>query len=253
MEFRSGAARVRVNAPLRAGLLAAVEARLARGEGFAIATLNLDHLVKLARDPAFAGAYRAQDFVTADGRPVVWLARLAGQRLELITGSDLIVPLLHVAAARQVRVGLLGATGATLAGAAERLREAIPGLDIAQQIAPPMGFDPDGDDARAALAAMQAAGVGLCLLALGAPKQERLAARGRELAPGIGFASIGAGLDFIAGSQRRAPAWVRAIALEWLWRMLSDPRRLLLRYLRAAMILPGQMRSALSQRRGTRP
>ena len=65
----------------------------------------------------------------------------------------------------------------------------------------------------------------------------------------MGFVSIGAGLDFLAGSQTRAPAWVRAIAMEWLWRMLANPRRLALRYLRCALILPGLARDALRQGR----
>lgn len=248
MEFRSGAAKVVVNMPTRASVLEEVAARLARGEGFALATLNLDHLVKLGDDPAFAEAYAAQDLVTADGRPVTWLARLAGQRLELVTGSDLLRPLLGVAAQAGVPVGFFGATAETLALAAERLESEIPGLHVVCRIAPPMGFDPESEAARDALMQMQAAGVRLCLLALGAPKQERLAALGRKLAPKIGFASIGAGLDFIAGHQRRAPAWVRAVAMEWLWRMLSDPRRLALRYLRAALILPGQTLAAWRMR-----
>jgi len=82
-------------------------------------------------------------------------------------------------------------------------------------------------------------GAGLVFLALGAPKQERLAARGRALQPELGFVSIGAGLDFLAGSQRRAPRLVRRLALEWLWRAGSDPKRLAGRYARCAAILPG--------------
>lgn len=240
MEFRAGRARVAVNAPTRDMLLHEIAARLKSGRGFALATLNLDHLVKLARDPAFAAAYQAQDFVTADGRPVVWLSRLAGRRVELVTGSDLIRPLMQVAADTGAKVGFLGATRPTLDAAAARLQSDIPGLAVDCTVAPPMGFDPEGDAAREALARMQAAGVRLCLVALGAPKQERFAAFARNITPEIGFASIGAGLDFIAGSQRRAPRWVRVMAMEWMWRMLSDPRRLALRYLRAALILPGQ-------------
>jgi UDP-N-acetyl-D-mannosaminuronic acid transferase (WecB/TagA/CpsF family) len=60
----------------------------------------------------------------------------------------------------------------------------------------------------------------------------------------MGFASIGAGLDFIAGKQPRAPLWVRRLALEWLWRALSSPRRMLPRYARCVAILPGLMREA---------
>lgn len=240
IEFRAGRAHVAVNMRDREGVLRQVAARLAGGQGFALATLNLDHLVKLRSDPAFATAYAAQDLVTADGRPIVWLARLAGRQIELVTGSDLIRPLLQVAADAGTRVGFLGTTADTLSAAADRLQAEIPGLDVACMIAPPMGFDPDSAAARDALHRMQAAGVRLCLLALGAPKQECLAALGRQIVPGMGFASIGAGLDFIAGSQRRAPRWMRAVALEWLWRLLSDPRRLARRYLQSALILPGQ-------------
>ena len=85
---------------------------------------------------------------------------------------------------------------------------------------------------------LRAAGPLLCFLAMGAPRQERFAARGRAAAPEAGFVSIGAGLDFFAGHQRRAPRWVRRIAMEWLWRMLSNPRRLALRYLRCGLVLP---------------
>ena len=59
----------------------------------------------------------------------------------------------------------------------------------------------------------------MALLALGAPRQEIFAARCRELLPDIGFVSVGAGLDFIAGHQRRAPIWLQRLALEWLWRV----------------------------------
>lgn len=249
MEFQAGAARVEVNVPSRAALLDEIAARFARGDGFALATLNLDHLVKLSRDPAFAAAYRAHDLVSADGRPIVGLARLAGYRIELVTGSDLIRPLLQQAAGAGIPVALFGATTHTLKTAARRLMADIPGLEIALTIAPPMGFDPDGAEAEAALVRLREAGIRLCLIALGAPRQERFAAFGRMVAPEIGFVSIGAGLDFIAGTQRRAPAWLRAIALEWLWRLLSDPRRLALRYLQSALILPGHVMRALRMRR----
>jgi exopolysaccharide biosynthesis WecB/TagA/CpsF family protein len=86
-------------------------------------------------------------------------------------------------------------------------------------------------------------------LALGAPKQEMLAARGRELAPSVGFVSVGAGLDFLAGTQHRAPKWVQAIAMEWLWRLISSPARLVGRYARCFAILPALMRDALALRK----
>lgn len=115
---------------------------------------------------------------------------------------------------------------------------------MVEPIAPPFGFDPQGADAVSHLETIRQSGAQLCFLALGAPKQEQLAIEGRERAPGCGFVSIGAGLDFIAGSQTRAPKWVRALALEWVWRMLSNPKRLAGRYWKCILIMPGLVREA---------
>ncbi len=248
MQFRFGQTVIRVTHRDAAAVLAAAQGRLRQGQGFALATVNLDHLVKLRRDPAFLAAYAAQDFVVADGNPIVWLSRLAGHPVALVPGSDLVLPLVRAAATEGRPVSLLGSTEDSLAAAMAHLRATVPGLRAGALIAPPMGFDPEGPAARAMLAQVQALGPGLCLVALGAPRQERLAALGRQLAPAVGFASVGAGVDFLAGHQRRAPAWVRAIAMEWLWRALSAPRRLVPRYAACAAILPAEALRALRQR-----
>ena len=252
MEFQTPTGPVRVTVPDAEALWSSVAGRLRAGEGFGLATLNLDHLDKLRRDADFAAAYAAQDMVTADGNPVVWLSRLAGRPVDLLPGADLVLPLARIAAREGRTVALLGSTEASLEKAGNALMARVPGLEVVLRIAPPMGFDPGGAEATAMLERVAASGVGLCFLALGAPKQERLAARGRRIAPGVGFVSIGAGLDFLAGSQVRAPALVRRLALEWLWRMLGDPRRLAGRYLRSALILPGHALRALGQRQGSR-
>jgi exopolysaccharide biosynthesis WecB/TagA/CpsF family protein len=241
---------IRVTTATQEALLAEMEARLQAGQGFAVATLNLDHVVKLGRDPVFRRAYAAQSHVVADGNPIVWLCRLAGRRVELVPGSDLIGPVMAMAARIGVPVGMIGTSDAVLGRVAPLLEAAHPGLRVVARIAPPMGFDPEGPGAEAVLEAVAAQGARLVLLALGAPKQERLAALGRERVPGVGFVSIGAGLDFIAGSQRRAPVWVRAVAMEWLWRLLGDPGRLAGRYAACAAALPGLAVAALAERWG---
>jgi N-acetylglucosaminyldiphosphoundecaprenol N-acetyl-beta-D-mannosaminyltransferase len=248
MKFTTGSGETIVNIATRPMLEDAVTARLGSGQGFALATLNLDHLVKLAGDPAFRAAYKAQDFVVADGNPIVWLSRLARQPVDLMPGSDLVVPLCELAHKAGKPVALVGTTDDSLRRAAVSLQTAVPGLVIACRIAPPFGFDPEGPEADAILRTIQRSGARLCLIALGAPKQERFAARGRVMAPQVGFASIGAGLDFLSGSQTRAPRWVRQLALEWLWRLLGQPRRMLMRYLRCALVLPGHTFDAMRKR-----
>lgn len=236
---RSSKAAIAITTPSRAKLLNEVETLLAARQGFALATLNLDHVVKLRRQPEFRAAYAAHTHVVADGNPVVWLQRLAGNPVELVPGSELIAPLIRLAGRLDVPVAFLGSTEETLGLAAAELVAACPGLTVAACIAPPSGFDSAGPAGEAALRRLGETGAQLCFLALGAPKQEILAARGRKILPDVGFVSIGAGLDFIAGSQKRAPVWVRRIAMEWAWRMALSPRRLARRYLDCALILPG--------------
>lgn len=239
-----------INRPDRAALLADLENRLGAGQGFSVATMNLDHLVKLRREPAFRAAYAAHSHVVADGRPVVWLRALAGRPVSLVAGSELVGPLMQMAARRGVPVGFLGATDAALKTAAERLAAAHPGLDVVARVAPPMGLDPDGAAADAAVDALQAAGARLVLVSLGAPKQELLVARAAQRMPDVGFVSVGAGIDFVAGTQRRAPRWMRRLALEWLWRLLSNPKRLGRRYAACAALLPRLALAALRLRLG---
>ncbi len=239
---------VAVSFASRSGLLGDLERRLAAGDGFTLATLNLDHVVKLRRDARFHRAYARHSHVVADGNPIVWLHRLAGRQIHLVPGSELVEPLCALAARLGVPVALLGGRPAALEAAAARLVAAHPGLRIVARISPPFGFDPEGPAATACLDELAASGARLCLLALGAPKQEILAIRGAERLPGCGFVSVGAGLDFIAGHQSRAPLWVRRMALEWAWRLATNPRRLARRYLDCALVLPGLGVDALRER-----
>lgn len=256
-QLRMGRTAVAVNTPDPGAVLREVRDRLHRGAGFAIATLNLDHLVKLRGEADFRRAYARQDIVTADGQPIVWLSRLSGSPVSLVTGSDLVAPLAGLAAREGVPLALLGATPETLARAASALRAEHPGVDIVACLAPGRNFDPAGEEAARMIEALRASGARLTLLALGAPKQEMFAARCREALPGMGFASIGAGLDFLAASQVRAPRWMRRAGLEWLWRLSTDPQRLARRYALCALALPrltlDTLVDAHFRRRPTRP
>lgn len=248
MQFTFGKNTIRVNIASQALLMQQVSNRFAANEGFALATINLDHLVKLTRQPEFCEAYAAHDLIVADGNPIVWLSRLAGKPVALMPGSDLVLPLARLAADSGVSVALVGSTALVLKQAAARLENEVLGLKIVLELAPDFGFDPGGAAADKVLNQIASSGADLCFLAFGAPKQEILAARGRAFCPNVGFVSIGAGLDFLANTQKRAPAWVRSLALEWLWRALSNPRRLGLRYIRSGLILPGHVVKAVQQR-----
>ena len=235
---QQGSGEITVNVPSRDWLVTDLEARLCKGEGFCLATLNLDHVVKLQHDKTFRDAYAAHTHITADGRPIVWLSQLAGQQIDLLPGSDLMLPLIALAERLHCPIGLFGASQDALETATARLQAQFPQLSIAATIAPPMGFDPEGDAAAEYIETLKASGARIVFVALGAPKQELFARRAYAAAPQIGFASIGAGVDFIAGTQTRAPRIMRFLAAEWLWRLAGNPKRLAGRYLACFAILP---------------
>lgn len=240
---------VTVTARSRGAFMDDIQSRLMDGQGFAVATLNLDHAVKLRKNPDFRAAYGKMSHVTADGNPIVWLEHLSGQTTELLTGSDMMEPILALAARLGVPIGFFGATKDTLSQARDVLMARHAGLDVRACLAPPMGFDPQSAAADAAIAEMAASGARVWVLALGAPKQEMLAARAFAAHPDMGFLCFGAGLDFVVGHQVRAPRWMRRLALEWVWRMMQDPGRLARRYGACAMILPALTHNALRARR----
>lgn len=239
---------VPITTPTRAALLSDLETRLTEGRGFAVATVNLDHMVKLQSSESFRAAYSRQSHVVADGNPVVWLARLSGRPVELVPGSELVEPVSALAGRLGVPIGFFGATEEALEGAAATLQARCPGLEVASRISPAYGFDPEGPVADAHIEEMAGLPARLWFLALGAPKQEVFAARAFERHPHLGFLSVGAGLDFLAGTQNRAPEAVQRMAGEWVWRMMRNPRRLGPRYARCMAVLPGLAFAALNRR-----
>lgn len=242
------AARVEINVTSAQDLLADIAGRFKAGQGYTVATLNLDHVVKLRRDPVFRHAYARHSHVTADGNPIVWLSRLAGQHITLTSGSDLLDPLCDLAAREGMRLAFFGSMQDVLDKATAELVARHPGLDVVLALSPAMGFDPQGVEAEAALRRLADAKADLILVALGAPKQEIFAAFAAEALPRAGFISIGASLDFVTGHQLRAPRLLRLFALEWLWRLVLSPGRLTQRYLECFALLPGLAGQALTVR-----
>jgi exopolysaccharide biosynthesis WecB/TagA/CpsF family protein len=229
---------VAVNVASMSDAVAAIIATVRRGDTFCVHTLNLDHFVKLRSSPAFHDAYRRARFVTADGFPIVLMGRLAGIPLTRTTGADLVKPLCREAARHRLPIFLFGSTQLALAASVRRLSRRYRNLEFAGCIAPGPDFDPASADADRAIARIRGSGARLCFLALGAPKQEVFAARCLDELRGTGLICIGAALDFIGGTQTRAPHFAQMTGMEWLWRMMQDPQRLAPRYACCLAALP---------------
>ena len=209
--------------------------RAAEGRGFTFFTLNLDHLAKLDDNSAFRDAYLRADFVSADGWPIVWLARKQGAPLERVCGADLVAPLCSAAAASGVPVAFVGPRPDAQAGGVAALKARSPSLTVALAETPEFAGETAGADVEAIAVRLNASGARIAFLCLGAPKQELLADRLARLCPTIGFIGVGAALDFISGQTPRAPEWAQRANLEWAWRLAREPRRLTMRYALSAL------------------
>jgi N-acetylglucosaminyldiphosphoundecaprenol N-acetyl-beta-D-mannosaminyltransferase len=201
-----------------------------RRRGGAVFTPNVDHILQAESNHLFRRAYDRVDLSLADGMPLVWAARLLGCPLpERVAGSDLLLPLLKLAARYQWRVYLLGgASGVAEAAAtllAADLGVAVVGWDDCR-------IESDGSDlAGGSVERARAAKPDLILVALGPPKQELWIDRAAaEIRPAVAI-GVGASLDFITGRYRRAPRWMSRAGLEWAFRLGQEPRRLWRRYL----------------------
>ena len=192
-----------------------------------VVTPNADHLVRLSRDTGMAALYRGAWLRLLDSRVVAGLHALTGRPTPAVTtGSDLTAALLSDHLRPGERVTIIGLDPRHLPVLVRRL-----GLAPPLHHNPPMGFDRDPRAFAAAVDFVRANPARLVFLAVGSPRQERLAAALAEAgATGTGLC-IGASLDFLSGAERRAPVWMREHGLEWAFRLTRDPRRMARRYL----------------------
>lgn len=166
----------------------------------------------------------------SDGVPVAVAARMMGLRTVRLAGTDGF----HLAAGHGMPLGLrhylFGSTPATLDAMQRRLEERYPGILIVGAESPPFRELSD-DEVLASARRMQDAGAQAVWVGLGAPKQDVMAHRLRQVRAAPIILCVGAAFDFIAGTTGRAPAWMQRMGLEWLHRLASEPRRLWRRYL----------------------
>lgn len=224
------------------------------GEPSIVVTPNVDHLVLHRRDEAFRRTYDRADLVLADGMPLVLASRLLRLPLrEKVSGSDLIMPLLHAAAEAGRRVYILGSAPDVASAAVARITAEVPDVAIVGRASP--WFDPAGpaDDVAAAFDEIAALDADLVLVAFGAPKQEQLLDRFAERLPGACYVCCGASIDFVAGHVDRAPAWMSRVGLEWLFRLTREPGRLWRRYLVRDMAAIPIFATMVVKRVGRRP
>lgn len=218
----AGAGTLGVDALPLEGIVERALDMLRSGQGGQVVTLNPEMLMRARRDPGLRATLVGADVVTADGVGIVRSLRLAGFAIpERVTGIDLAAVLLARAGALGYDAFLMGAAE----GVAEAAARALQARSADVRIAGVWSGDPRPACDAEAVARVQASGAQLLLVAYGAPAQELWIARNLRALPGVVAIGVGGALDMLAGRTPRAPRWMRAAGLEWLYRLWREPAR----------------------------
>lgn len=218
-----------------------------------IVTANLNFLALAQRDVELRRILLESQLVLCDGTPMLWFSRWLRHPLpERVAGSDLVPQLVARSAAHGHRLFFLGSTPEIVARCVENVKARHPSLPEPGFYAPPFA-DLLSMDHESICAKVRAYAPDILLVAMGCPKQEKwIAMHLRSLGVPVSI-GIGATIDFLAGHVARAPVWMRRTGIEWLFRLLQEPRRLFGRYFGDFFVVKASIRRHLARFRGASP
>ncbi len=213
-----------------------------------VVTPNVDHAVMFQTHSGLQQSYAGASLVLADGFPILAAAKLLRRNIpERVPGSDLVPALFaavnadanaQVLTPAPLRVFLLGAAPGVADQAAKNIHQRWPAINVVGTYSPPLGFEKNQTENDAIIQLIADAQPDVLIIGLGAPKQELwVHAHRHEIAAPVALC-VGATIDFLAGEKPRAPVWMRRVGLEWVHRLVSEPRRLAKRYLKDAWVFP---------------
>jgi len=197
-------------------------------------TPNVDHLVKLQRDASFFKVYNDADYRVCDSKILMYVSRFLGSPIrEKISGSDLFPAFYEYHKSNpDIRIFLLGAKEGVAAAAQKRINAKVGREIIVATHSPSFGFEKDEAECDRILNMIRESGATVLAVGVGAPKQELFIHKYKDQLPNVKiFLAIGATIDFEAGNVKRSPKWISEAGLEWLYRLMSEPKRLWRRYL----------------------
>ena len=208
-----------------------------------IVTPNVNCVVQLSKNQAYRDAFENASMVVADGKPVVWTARLMGESIPgTVTGSDLVPAIFqhfHESADAELKVFLLGAMPGVAEIAASNIERTYKNVKVTGLYSPPFGFEKDAGECARICQLINDSGADFLLIGLGAPKQATWVNQYAKQLPVKVAICAGATIDFLAGNKPRAPKWMTNVGIEWFYRMVTEPRRLVKRYVGDALVFPG--------------
>lgn len=211
--------------------VATISSWAAEGVGRYVCVANVHMCMEVFENKNYEKVVNGADLVVADGKPIALAQRLLGHKnAEQVRGEDLVLNLCAQAERDEAVIGFYGATQSILEQLKCRLLHRFPKLKIGCIIAPPFRQTTEEEDTQY-LSEIANADVNILFVGIGCPKQERWMAEHQNQLSCI-MLGVGAAFDFISGNKRNAPKWMTNLGLEWLFRLLSEPRRLWKRYLK---------------------
>ena len=198
-----------------------------------LVTPNVDHLVKLQNDREFYDVYQKAEWVICDSKILYLLSKLLKHPLpEAIPGSSFFTAFyMYHKDDPACKIFLLGAAEGVAAKAMERINEKVGRRIVVGAHSPSYGFEKDERECEELVRIVNESGANVLLVGVGAPKQEKWIMKYHGRMPGVDiFMALGATIDFEAGTLKRAPIFWQKIGMEWLYRVLKEPKRLFKRY-----------------------
>ncbi len=207
-----------------------IQAWAQAGNSYSVCVANVHVLMEAHDSLDFRQAVNNANLIVPDGMPLVWMMCVKGQKNQSrVYGPTLMLHVLEAAARENLPVGFYGSKPEVLDALIKRMQTRYKGLSVAFSCSP-LFREMSREEDQAIIEQINQSGTKILFVGLGCPKQEiwMAAHRGKVKAVMI---SVGAAFDFHAGIKPQAPAWIQKVGLEWLFRFLTEPRRLWKRYL----------------------
>lgn len=195
-------------------------------------TPNVDHIVKIHKIKEFNQAYRDADLILNDSKVLFFVSRILRKSLkDKISGSDLLPALCEMAAENGYGVFFLGGRDNSSYYAAEKIKKIYPEINISGTYSPQMGFEKNSGENKKILKMINDLKPHILFVGVGTPKQEIWIYKNKAKLNALFLIGVGASFEFTSGMIKRAPKWIQNLAMEWMYRLIREPRRLWQRYL----------------------
>lgn len=222
---------VRISA-INIGIASAViEDAITKRNKIYVCVCPVSTIMECRKDENVLHSVNSADLATPDGMPVVWLGRLSGNKdISRVYGPDLMLKICCASQKKGYRNYFYGSSPQVLEGLQKRLKILFPGLSITGLYSPPFR-ELSGEEDKEIIRIINNSNSDVLWVGLGSPKQDLWMRMHRDVINVPVIIGVGAAFDFISGSKKQAPKWMQRGGLEWLFRLICEPRRLWKRYL----------------------